>query len=121
MESATLDFRIEPNPNPVALDVRAGLLADPGFGRVFTDHMVTIRYSVEQGWHDAVVGARGPILLDPAASVLHYAQEIFEGMKAYRLADGSQALRVELLPFWPMMRPLSFSPNASCSSSTAFT
>lgn len=92
MESATLDFRIEPNPNPVALDVRAGLLADPGFGRVFTDHMVTIRYSVEQGWHDAVVGARGPILLDPAASVLHYAQEIFEGMKAYRLADGSQAL-----------------------------
>ncbi|RVT40246.1 branched-chain amino acid aminotransferase [Sphingobium algorifonticola] len=92
MNSVTLDFRIEPNAHPVARDVREGLLVDPGFGRIFTDHMVTIRYSVEKGWHDALVGARGPILLDPAASVLHYAQEIFEGMKAYRLADGGTAL-----------------------------
>lgn len=92
MTNATLDFRIEPNANPVSPDVREGLLADPGFGRVFTDHMVTVRYSIDKGWHDAVVGARQPIPMDPAASVLHYAQEIFEGMKAYKLADGGTAL-----------------------------
>ncbi|HEX7819978.1 MAG TPA: branched-chain amino acid aminotransferase [Sphingobium sp.] len=67
---------------------RAALLAEPGFGKVFTDHMVTIRYTEGQGWHDATLGPRGPIALDPAAAVLHYAQEIFEGLKAYRLPDG---------------------------------
>ncbi|AUW59073.1 branched chain amino acid aminotransferase [Sphingobium sp. SCG-1] len=92
MAQATLDFSIEPHSNLVADDVRASLLADPGFGRVFTDHMVTIRHSIDKGWHDAKVTARAPIPMDPAASVLHYAQEIFEGMKAYRLADGSTAL-----------------------------
>ena len=70
---------------------RAALLAEPGFGRVFTDHMVTIRYTQGRGWHDATLGPRGPIPLDPAAAVLHYAQEIFEGLKAYRLADGGVA------------------------------
>lgn len=92
MAQATLDFSTEPNHNLVADDVRASLLADPGFGRVFTDHMVTIRHSLGKGWHDAKVTARAPIPMDPAASVLHYAQEIFEGMKAYRLEDGSTAL-----------------------------
>jgi branched-chain amino acid aminotransferase len=53
--------------------------------------MVTIRYSEGQGWHDAVLGPRQPIALDPAAAVLHYAQEIFEGLKAYRLPDGAVA------------------------------
>lgn len=81
-----------PHPSPVADDVRAGLIADPGFGRVFTDHMVTIKYSEGQGWHSATLGPRGPLTLDPATAVLHYAQEIFEGLKAYRLADGSMAL-----------------------------
>ncbi len=85
-------FPFEANPNPVDPARRAGLLADPGFGRVFTDHMVTIRYTDSQGWHDAKVGPRGPLTLDPATAVLHYAQEIFEGLKAYRLADGSMAL-----------------------------
>lgn len=85
-------FPFEANPNPVDAAERAGRLADPGFGRVFTDHMVTIRYSESLGWHDAKVGARGPLSLDPATAVLHYAQEIFEGLKAYRLADGSMAL-----------------------------
>ncbi|CAN5188296.1 branched-chain amino acid aminotransferase [soil metagenome] len=89
---AGLDFTIEANTAPVSAHERAGMLVDPGFGKVFTDHMVVIRYSVEKGWHDATVGARRPIQLDPAASVLHYAQEIFEGMKAYRLSDGSTAL-----------------------------
>ncbi len=85
-------FAIEPNRNPVDAARRAELLADPGFGRVFTDHMVTIRYSDDKGWYDAKVTARGPLTLDPATAVLHYAQEIFEGLKAYRLADGTMAL-----------------------------
>jgi branched-chain amino acid aminotransferase len=68
---------------------RDAILADPGFGKYFSDHMVSIDWTVEQGWHDAQVKPYGPLLLDPASSVLHYAQEIFEGLKAYRHADGS--------------------------------
>lgn len=86
------NFAFTPNPNCVAPDARAALLADPGFGRVFTDHMAMIRYEVGKGWHDAKVVARGPIPMDPATAVLHYAQEIFEGMKAYRHPDGATAL-----------------------------
>lgn len=85
-----------PHPTKVADDDRAAAIADPVFGRVFTDHMVSIRYTEGQGWHDAQVMPRGPLTLDPATAVLHYAQEIFEGLKAYRLDDGSMALfRVE--------------------------
>ncbi len=87
-----MNFSIEPNAQPVDPDHRAGLLVDPGFGKVFTDHMVVIKYKEGIGWHDAKVTARGPITIDPATAVLHYAQEIFEGMKAYRLADGAMAL-----------------------------
>ncbi|CAN5337288.1 branched-chain amino acid aminotransferase [soil metagenome] len=76
---------------PTTAEDRAALLTEPGFGTVFTDHMVTIRYAAGKGWHDATIGPRGPILLDPAAAVLHYAQEIFEGLKAYRLPDGGIA------------------------------
>ena len=83
---------IDRNASPVAVDTRTAALVDPGFGRVFTDHMVTIRYVEGQGWHDARVTARAPLVLDPATAVLHYAQEIFEGLKAYRLADGGTAL-----------------------------
>jgi branched-chain amino acid aminotransferase len=68
---------------------RAELLEDPGFGKVFTDHMVDICWSEKGGWHRPRVQPYGPIALDPAAAVLHYAQEIFEGLKAYRHADGS--------------------------------
>jgi branched-chain amino acid aminotransferase len=85
-------FPFEANPNPVDPGERATRLIDPGFGRVFTDHMVKIRYSDDKGWHDAKVGPRGPLTLDPATAVLHYAQEIFEGLKAYSLADGGMAL-----------------------------
>ena len=81
-----------PHPDKVADEVRAAAIADPVFGRVFTDHMVSIRYTEGQGWHDAQVMPRGPLTLDPATAVLHYAQEIFEGLKAYRLDDGSMAL-----------------------------
>ncbi|GGE82855.1 branched-chain amino acid aminotransferase [Sphingomonas prati] len=85
-------FRIEPHATPVDAGTRAGMLVDPGFGRVFTDHMVVINYKEGMGWHDARVQARAPIQMDPASSVLHYAQEIFEGMKAYRTEDGGAAL-----------------------------
>src|SRR5690606_40425104 len=67
-------------------------ISDPGFGKVFTDHMVSIEWDEGRGWHSATLGPRVPISLDPAAAVLHYAQEIFEGLKAYRLADGGIAL-----------------------------
>ena len=90
--NSALPFVIERNSQPVAPAERARMLADPGFGRVFTDHMVMIRYSETLGWHDAKVMPRGPLSIDPATAVLHYAQEIFEGLKAYRLADGSMAL-----------------------------
>lgn len=87
-----LSFSRRPHASPVAADVRAALLEDPGFGRVFTDHMVTIRWTQEHGWTEAQVRAREPFLLDPATAVLHYAQEIFEGLKAYRTQDGGVAL-----------------------------
>ena len=68
-------------------------LKDPGFGTLFSDHMVTIDYDeAAGGWQHGLVGPRGPIALDPAAAVLHYAQEIFEGLKAYRQPDGGIAL-----------------------------
>lgn len=92
MNTALPTFDFEPNQSPVAPDVREAMLKDPGFGRVFTDHMVIIRYAEGRGWHDAKITARAPLVLDPASAVLHYAQEIFEGLKAYRLADGSTAL-----------------------------
>ena len=90
--SAALPFAHVPHPAPTADAVRAGLVADPGFGKIFSDHMVTIDWTEGQSWHSARLGPRQPIPLDPAASVLHYAQEIFEGLKAYRLADGTMAL-----------------------------
>lgn len=64
-------------------------MADPGFGKYFSDHMVSIDWTAEQGWFDPQVKPYGPLTLDPASSVLHYGQEIFEGLKAYRHADGS--------------------------------
>jgi branched-chain amino acid aminotransferase len=87
-----IDFTRLPHPAPVPGATRDQAIADPGFGKVFTDHMVTIEWSDARGWHDATLGPRGPLTLDPAAAVLHYAQEIFEGLKAYRLADGGMAL-----------------------------
>ena len=86
------DFEIHPNPNPISEVERAALLVDPGFGRVFTDHMATIRYAEGKGWYDARIEARAPIPMDPATAVLHYAQEIFEGMKAYRTERGEITL-----------------------------
>ncbi len=90
---AALSFARTPHAAPVPGEARAEAIADPKFGTVFTDHMVVVDYDAEKGgWHRAEVLPRGPLALDPAASVLHYAQEIFEGMKAYRHPDGGVAL-----------------------------
>ncbi len=92
----TLRFTSLPHPAPTPADLRAQILANPGFGTNFSDHMVVIEWDEGPngvgGWHDATIGPRGPIALDPAAAVLHYAQEIFEGLKAYRQQDGGLAL-----------------------------
>ncbi len=85
-------FTTLPHPAPMPAETRDKALADPGFGTLFSDHMVTVNYIEGTGWHDATIGPRGPVSLDPACAVLHYAQEIFEGMKAYRHADGGIAL-----------------------------
>lgn len=87
-----LSFTINRHEKPVPVAERTKVLADPGFGKVFTDHMAVIRYTEGKGWHSAEITARKPLMLDPAAAVLHYAQEIFEGLKAYKLADGSLAM-----------------------------
>jgi len=92
LADTTARFARLPHPAPVAADVRDAALADPGFGKIFSDHMVSIEWDEGRGWHDATIGPRGPIALDPAAAVLHYAQEIFEGLKAYRLPDGNMAM-----------------------------
>ena len=91
MNDAT-PIAVKPHARPTPAAVRAALLEDPGFGKVFSDHMVTVRWSASQGWHDGQLRARAALSLDPAAAVLHYAQEIFEGMKAYKLVDGGIGL-----------------------------
>jgi branched-chain amino acid aminotransferase len=74
-----------------SLAERTELLADPGFGRYFTDSMFVARYREGEGWHDARLTAYGPLPMDPATAALHYAQSIFEGLKAYAQPDGSVA------------------------------
>ena len=63
-----------------------------GFGRYFTDHMFIMDYTEGKGWHDARIVPYGPLSMDPACMVFHYAQEMFEGLKAYRTADGTVQL-----------------------------
>ncbi len=87
--ASALTFEVTRRPDPLPVAERDTILANPGFGKAFTDHMVLATWTQGVGWHDAHVRAYGPLSLDPAAAVLHYAQEIFEGMKAYRHADGS--------------------------------
>ena len=86
---AATTFDIVRNEDPRSDEERARILAKPGFGQHFTDHMVRIDWDADRGWHSARVEAYGPLTMDPASSVLHYGQAIFEGLKAYRHADGS--------------------------------
>ena len=87
-KAMSLEFEIRPATNPTSDKERAAKLVDPGFGRIFTDHMSLVRYNQAKGWHGARVESRVNFPLDPATAVLHYAQEIFEGLKAYKRDDG---------------------------------
>lgn len=87
-----MDFDLRPTLTPVDDVTRTGVLKAPTFGRAFTDHMVSVRWTSEQGWHDGCLTPYAPITLDPAAVVLHYGQEVFEGLKAYLQADGGVAM-----------------------------
>ncbi len=87
-----MHFDITANPSPMPEDERRKAFASLGFGTLFSDHMAVVRWTEGKGWHSAQITARAPFALDPASSVLHYAQEIFEGMKAYRKADGQIVL-----------------------------
>src|SRR6476646_3874008 len=86
---STLTFEVTRRADVLPDAEREDILANPGFGKKFTDHMLLATWTAGEGWRDGRVTAYGPISLDPSAAVLHYAQEIFEGMKAYRHADGS--------------------------------
>ena len=88
-ETAGLLWNVTRNESPRSDAEREEILANPGFGNHFTDHMVDVCWSAKGGWHRPRVSPYGPIQLDPSAAVLHYAQEIFEGLKAYRHEDGS--------------------------------
>jgi len=89
MNDATIEIR--PSAHPASAEERATRMTNPGFGRIFTDHMVVVPYVEGKGWGKGVLKAYGPIEMDPAASVLHYGQAIFEGFKAYKQPDGSLA------------------------------
>ena len=84
-----MDIRVELTKTPKAKPTDESNL---GFGHVFTDHMFIMNYDKGQGWHDARIVPYAPLELSPAAMCLHYAQEVFEGLKAYRTADGSVQL-----------------------------
>lgn len=88
---AALDFTWQ-RAQPVPAERRAELLAMPGFGDTYSDHMVTVRWSAEQGWHDAGVGPLAAFSLHPATMALHYGQTIFEGLKAFWRPNGQLAL-----------------------------
>ena len=87
--SADPQFTVEPNTHPASDDQRSAILANPGFGQYFSDHMAIATWTAGSGWHDARITAFGPLELSPATAVFHYAQSVFEGMKAYRHPDDS--------------------------------
>jgi branched-chain amino acid aminotransferase len=71
-----------PSASPVDDARLAEILANPGFGTHFTDHMFTVEWTPDTGWSGARITPYAPLTLDPATAVLHYAQETFEGLKA---------------------------------------
>lgn len=87
-----MKFEVQSNGRMLDAETRAAHLAAPGFGRVFTDHMVSAQWTRAEGWHDARLVPYAPLVLDPATAVLHYSQSVFEGLKAYRQPDGGVAL-----------------------------
>lgn len=98
-----LEIRIQKTEHPKAKPQDEGSLR---FGRLFTDHMFIVEYTEGRGWHDARIQPYGPLSIDPASPVLHYSQEIFEGLKAYRRPDGQIQL------FRPMENALRMNRSA---------
>lgn len=101
-----VDFEVRPSPRRTPDPERAVALVEPGFGRVFTDHMATLRWTDGRGWHDGRIEAYAPFTLPPSTSVFHYGQAVFEGMKAYRQHGESIAL------FRPMANAQRFNQSA---------
>src|SRR5690625_5188351 len=89
LAQAAAAYKVLPHPSPLPDEQRAAAIAAPKFGTVFTDRMVRAQWTTSTGWINRRVEAYGALQLDPATAVLHYAQEVFEGLKAYRHADGS--------------------------------
>ncbi len=87
--SRSTSIRVTRTAAPTPPERRAQILADPGFGRYFTDHMFRAEWAPDGSWYDQRIQPYGPFTMDPATAVLHYAQEIFEGLKAYRHSDDS--------------------------------
>ncbi len=85
----TIQFEVVRNTTPMPAAQRAAVLENPVFGQHRTDHQVVCVWEKDKGWTSARVEPYGPIMMDPAAAVLHYGQEIFEGIKAYRHDDGT--------------------------------
>ena len=88
-ERLIAQFSIGHNAHPRSVEEREKELQAPRFGTVFTDHMARISWTRGKGWGHGRIEPYGPIPLDPATAVLHYAQEVFEGLKAYRHPDGT--------------------------------
>ena len=87
-----ITFKVTPVARRLPAAERERRLVNPGFGRVFSEHLVGITWNPERGWHDAEVRPYGPIQMDPGTTVLHYAQAVFEGLKAFRQSDGRIAV-----------------------------
>ena len=91
-ETSALEFSVRPAYDRLSLEKRERLLADPGFGKLFSEHMIQISWNLPRGWHDAELRPYASLQLDPGVSVLHYAQAVFEGLKAFRQPDGGIAV-----------------------------
>jgi branched-chain amino acid aminotransferase len=91
-DTSAITFTVTPAANRIADQDRARMLANPGFGRIFTEHMVRIAWDPKRGWHDAQLRPYESLQLDPGTSVLHYAQAVFEGLKAFRQQKGGIAV-----------------------------
>src|SRR5512142_42547 len=85
-------IEIQPTAARTSVEERTRILSEPlGFGRKFTDHMITVPYRHDEGWLPGTLGPYQPIALEPASAVLHYGQSIFEGFKAFRQVNGAIA------------------------------
>ena len=112
LEDLVALFDVRPTDVPTPDAERAEALRAPKFGTVFTDHMARVSWTSADGWRDRRIEKYGPLQLDPATAVLHYAQEIFEGLKAYKHADSSD-LDVPSRPERGALRPVGAPPRAA--------